>query len=519
MDHYFKDSKEMLSIIYNNTTDIMFLTKVNENNQFIYCSVNMAFVELMRISKKMCLGKRFDEILPGERTKEFLYAFQMVLAKKQKMEFEFQINSDGQNRFIKCTLIPIFDESAGCSYILVVGQDISEWKKKEEELLKLKMQAEESNRLKSTLLSNMNHEVRTPLHGILGLAELMKEDLEFGEHKKMANEISKAGKRLLNTLHSIIELSTLEADKIDVNYTKVDLSEVVQLIFDKFRTDAESKGLYFHLEINCFDLRLHIDRTLFTEILNNLIDNALKFTNTGGIKVIVEKMIKDDNCYALIKIIDTGIGISSQSKEKIFDEFIQESNGFSRSHEGIGLGLTLVKKMTTIMGGEITVESEKHIGSVFSLKFPALSEYLNKESIVSVPSKTKYTNENLPLILMVEDNELNSKLTSTFLKNVCRVEIAQDALTALQKIKEAFYDAILMDINLGSGMNGVDALNEIRKVNYYKDIPIIAMTGYAFKNDKNNLLECGFTHYLSKPFEKIQLINLMNEVFISEIAR
>ena len=513
-----KEGEKMLSLIYNSTSDIMFLLRVDENNKLIYSSVNQRFSEFTGIDKNKCIGKRFEDIFPDNFSRDLIIAFQSSIRLGRNLKTELNITINQKIRYFSSYLVPVLNEKAQCEYVLVIAQDITEWKTREEELVKLKKLAEESNRLKSTLLSNMSHEIRTPLHGILGLAEIMREELIDEDFRKMANDIKKAGKRLLNTLHSIIELSMLEADKRNVNYASIELSEVINDVTEKYMIEAESKELYFKLENLAPGIKLHIDKLLLTEIISHVLDNAVKFTKSGGIKVTVENKIENSGNYAVIKIIDTGIGISKENIPYIFREFMQESEGMGRSHEGMGLGLTLVKKMTDLMNGEIQVESEKDKGSKFILKFPAISESIkvaNNPDLLNSFENVEMFEKSYPVVLMVEDNELNSHLTKVFLKNTCIVDHAADALTALQKVKEKSYDTILMDINLGSGMNGVDAVNEIRKLDNYKNIPIIAMTGYALNCDKENLLERGFTHYLAKPFDKPQLLELMNDIFAS----
>jgi PAS domain S-box-containing protein len=511
-----KKREKMLSLIYNSTSDMMFLLRVDIDNSFIYNSVNQRFAEFIGIPQEKCVGKKFEEIFIYDNSYELMNSFHLILLNKKNNKNELCLIVEKSLRYFSVDLIPILDEYEECEYILCIAQDITGWKMREDELIKVKKQAEESNRLKSALLSNMSHEVRTPLHGILGLAGIMHEELLHDEHKKMADDIGKAGKRLLNTLHSIIELSMLEAEERNVNYAKIGLSEVINDIFEKYKIEAELKGLYLELVNNSPDLKLHIDRLLFIEILSHLLDNAIKFTNCGGIKLLVENIIESSNNFVVIKVIDTGIGISKKNIQNIFSEFIQESEGYGRSHEGMGLGLTLVKKMTKLMNGEINVESEKDRGSTFVLKFPAISDsikYVEDKKSVEIINNSHSFDENYPLVLLVEDNDLNSKLTTVFLKNLYKVEHVSDATSALQKIEEKTYDAILMDINLGEGINGVDAANEIRKNEKYKDVPIIAMTGYALNKDKENFIETGFSHYIAKPFTKKQLIELMNEIY------
>lgn len=513
------ERERILSHIYNNTSDIMFLLKVEARDRFVYDSVNQKFLKFTGVNEKLCIGKKFEEAFPHNISDKLLASFDFVYLNKKSFKTEISISIKGSVRHFDVEVIPLSNDENECQYILVIAQDLTGWKTREEELIKLKRQAEESNRLKTALLANLNHEIRTPLHGILGLAEIMRDELILEEHKKITDDIRKAGKRLLNTLHSIIELSTLEAEQRNVNYAKISISEILSEVFEKYSHDAEAKGLYFQIENKCPQLKLHIDKLLLTEILGHLLDNAIKFTTSGGIKLEVENVIENSESFAIIKIEDTGIGISKENIQNIFNEFRQESEGHGRYFEGMGLGLSLVKKMTSLMNGNVYVESEKNKGSIFTIKFHAAldtARYHEEKKVQQYTNANYAPNENMPRALLVEDNELNSKLTSVFLKNTCHVDYVSDGATAIRKVKEKYYDVILMDINLGGGINGVDAVNVIRKIENYKHIPIVAMTGYALSADKKNFFENGFTHFIAKPFNKHQLLELINEIFALE---
>jgi PAS domain S-box-containing protein len=514
LEENLNDRGKILSLIYDNSSDIMFLVNIDSNNSYSFLSVNNSFADITGIPKVKCIGKRLESVFPSEISNKLIVSFRWTIMNKRPLVSEGPLKLNNEIRFFDSSMFPIFDKSEKCIYILVVAHDFTERKKKEDEFIFAKNLAEESNRLKDALLSNMNHEIRTPLTGILGFAELLEDGLKGTEYSELAYFIRKAGRRLLDTLHSIIELSRLESENIDVYKTTINVDEIINKISEKFKPEAELKGLFYKIEFRTSNINLHIDGSLFTQILNNLLDNAVKFTNTGGIIITVDSLNEEGKNFLVIKVIDTGIGISEKNIKTIFSEFKQESEGWGRSYEGMGLGLTIAKRMTELMGGIISVESKKNNGSVFSLKLPSYVDQPVNTNYEFVPPKQEIPSMNfqLPLVLLVEDNELNSIVTKLYLKDLFIVDHAPDALTSFKMVKEKLYEIILMDINLGDGMNGVDAVKEIRKIAEYSNIPIIALTGYAFKNDRDNLLSCGFTHYIAKPFEKKELINIMNEI-------
>jgi CheY-like chemotaxis protein len=243
------------------------------------------------------------------------------------------------------------------------------------------------------------------------------------------------------------------------------------------------------------------------------VNNAIKYTKSGGVTVELSK--KDQKI--IIKIIDTGIGIAKDKHDIIFEEFRQESEGFSRSFEGTGLGLSITKKFVELMKGKIYVESEQGKGSTFIVELPyetipePINIKLSNEEPVHESMKTITENEKKTSILIVEDYEDNSYYIENIL-NDYKTDSAKDGPDALFRTKEKIYDIILMDINLGKGMDGIAAVKEIRKMDGYKNTPIVALTAYVMNGDKEEFLAAGCTHYLGKPFRRKQLVDIIGTI-------
>ncbi|MDP3444000.1 MAG: response regulator, partial [Ignavibacteria bacterium] len=221
---------------------------------------------------------------------------------------------------------------------------------------------------------------------------------------------------------------------------------------------------------------------------------------------------KNDLDFLVIKVADTGVGIPKEKLDIIWEPFRQASEGFSRNFEGTGLGLSIVKRSSELLGGILNVESEEGKGSVFTISFPI--KIISRSVDVGVQNvelvNPTATNKR---ILYVEDDELSREVVKRFLLKTCEIEIADNASEAIEKVKSQIYDAILMDINLKGSKNGVDLMQEIRKHSNYEKIPIIALTAYASQDDKVKFLSQGFTQYISKPFKKLALIELISSVF------
>ena len=414
------------------------------------------------------------------------------------------------------------------SGVLFSAEDITELKVKEKELIESKEKADESNKLKSTFLANMSHELRTPMIGILGYSDLLISEVENDNHKKMAQAIHDSGQRLIDTLNLILDLSRLEANKHNIDYQIVNLNELVRNVTFHFEAAAGRKKLFLKLSIPSYDVIAKTDPRMLRDVMNNLINNALKFTNEGGVFVTLEVFHRN----FIINIKDTGIGIPKDSIDLIFEEFRQVSEGLGRGFQGTGLGLTICKKYVELLGGQISVKSTPKKGSEFSFQIPLISDghlediYIEMdENNKSFATNTKDEQKSLNIeskenkekkkILVVEDDSTSRDVIYLFLKNLYEVSFAEDGEKALKSIDGKQFDLIIMDINLGSGINGIEVTDTIRKTNGYKTTPIIAATAFAMLGDREKFLTQGFDHYISKPYLKPQLIKLISDVFNS----
>lgn len=412
---------------------------------------------------------------------------------------------------------PIRNSEGKIIHVLIMAENINEQKILEDQLKNALEQAEESNRIKNIFLGNMSHELRTPMVGILGFAQILKDELEDPRNIEMVDLLVKSGKRLLNTLESILDFSQLESKQLEIKLNKLSLREEAIFLAKHFEDQLKEKNLSLQIKHNDNGALIFADEKLFQQILKNIMNNAIKFTYSGGISIETDKTFKNRSTWGIIKITDSGIGISKEKQQLIFEDFRQVSEGRSRSFEGSGLGLTLAKRLVEKMNGFISVESEVGVGSIFSVHLPAVD--LHSKKTDKPPEKIIKNNSSiLPEILLVEDNPMNKEVTTIYLKKVCKVEYACDSQTALELVRKKKFPLILMDINLGGAVNGVDLRKMIKKIDGYEKVPMVALTGYAMKGDKEKLLEEGFTRYLSKPFLKTDLITLVEELIYSKPA-
>ncbi|MBI3125603.1 MAG: PAS domain S-box protein [Ignavibacteriales bacterium] len=419
---------------------------------------------------------------------------------------------DGSAYWETTLISPVKDNEGKTLHLLAVQEDITERKKFEIQLLLAKEKAEEMYRLKSNFLSNMSHELRTPLVGMLGLTELLYNELE-GDNQEFVALINKSSNRLLNTLNTLLNYSKIDAEKVVVNLSRSSILEIIREEVKLFEALANRNGLYIREDFKCRDFSTITDVTMVKEILDNLLNNAIRFTFKGGIVVTADRTDKE----IIISIKDTGIGIPEDKIKIIFEEFRQVSEGRGRNFEGTGLGLTIVKKYVSALKGDIKVESKLEVGSNFIVTIPVnqvLESELPIDGAMRITSESKLPEPEIEKvkILLVEDDEINSFAISQMLKRIGDITEVNNAEDAIRLTNTGHYDIILMDINLRRGKSGVEAANAIRENNIYANTPIVAITAYAMSDDRTEFLSLGFTHYLSKPFSQDQIQKLILEI-------
>ena len=383
------------------------------------------------------------------------------------------------------------------------------------ELIEAKEAAESMSRLKSSFLANMSHELRTPLIAILGFSEILGNEIKNKQLNDMATTITNSGKRLLETLNLILDLSKIEADKIQVHFREVNIADEITGTIKLLKPVADKKKLYLKSEFYNENILLRLDRRLFQSIITNLINNGIKYTINGGVTVSSKIIENNNNSFVEIKVSDTGIGIKKEDQAFVFDEFRQASEGFNRNFEGTGLGLTITKKFVEKMGGTISLESNPASGTTFCVVFPLTTKGFNMYHTftetnppeVIVDKSRKAENEK---VLIIDDDPATRKIVELYLKNQIAAKAVCNIKEALQEANDFEYSLVLMDISLGQGISGVELLKDFREISHYKNIPIIAVTAHAMVGDKEKFLNEGFNDYLSKPFTKVDLMKKIN---------
>jgi len=387
----------------------------------------------------------------------------------------------------------------------------------ENNLRSARSDAEQANQAKSQFLANMSHEIRTPLNGILGFSEMLSISETDNYKVRMLRMIEKAGNQLLQIVNDIFDYSKIEAGKISLEEEDFKLNELIKETVSFFDHTVKEKKLQIIVRTETIaENELFGDLFKLRQILVNIISNAIKFTDKGSIIIIAESKKSDEKIQTQIIIEDTGIGIEKEQLDKIFDEFKQLEYYLTKKIKGTGLGLAITKKLIDLLSGTIIVESEPGVGSRFILSIPFQPKSKIKiEEIMDKPIEKKEDYKKMIKILLAEDNEANQFLIKAITKSKdWDITVVDDGDKAVEEFEKNEFDLVLMDVQMPV-MNGYEATRIIRDIEQREKrnhTPIIALTAYAMKSDKDLCIEAGMDDYISKPFKRQQFLDSIMDV-------
>lgn len=388
----------------------------------------------------------------------------------------------------------------------------------EQNLIKATEEAKKANMVKSQFLANMSHEIRTPLNGILGFSEMLLSQEPDQKKARMLQIIEDSGNQLLQIINDIFDYSRIESGKIQLREDNFKLKDIIKETISYFDQAYKFKDLEVVVNLDGItENDLFGDFFKLKQILINVIDNAIKFTDEGSIFVVAESKIEDKGAQVNIIIEDTGIGIDNDQIEAIFDEFKQLDYYLTKQIKGTGIGLAITKKLLDLLSGIIAVESEPGKGSRFNISIPfktkSRTKVLELEETYKPMQEDEKTQKAVK-ILLAEDNEANQFLIKAITKSKdWDITVVGDGSQAVEEFKQNNFDIILMDVQMPV-MNGYEATKMIRELEAEKGIrtPIIALTAYAMKSDKDLCIEAGMDDYVSKPFKRQQFLEKISEV-------
>lgn len=446
-----------------------------------------------------------------------------VLNKRLEMT---ALHKDGHEFQVEFTISAVQDKN-GNNVFASFLRDITERKQAEENLRQAKERAEISEKVKQLFLANMSHEIRTPMNAILGFARILEESELNKEQKEYVSTIRQSGDNLLVILNDILDFSKIEAGKITLEKAKIDLQGMISSTISMLKHKMESQQVKISYSVDPNIPGAIIgDAVRLNQILLNLVSNAVKFTHKGVIHIIAKREQEDDeNIIVGFSVEDTGIGIPPDKLQSIFESFTQASDNTTRKFGGTGLGLAIVKQLIELQGGHISVQSEPGKGSIFSFSLPFLKNLrATKESKseigISAPSEALLVPDQAK-VLLAEDNAINQLLAiKIFSRWGIDLEVADNGLIVLEKLKTAKYDLVLMDLQMPE-MDGYQTTTHIRStMPELADMPIVAMTAHAIKGEKERCIGLGMNDYISKPFDIKELHDLVvRSINASKAAR
>lgn len=476
---------------------------------------NRASEKLYGHSTTDALGKKMEDlVLPPERHSRMAEEFDRWLEEGKPIPSGEMMKQtrDGQSVAVYSNNL-VTRNRRGEWELYVIDVDLSELKRASEELVKAKEFAEQANRAKSEFLANMSHEIRTPMNGVMGMTNLLLETGLDDEQRDSVQTIMESTRELMRIIDELLDISRIEAGEIRLQPEPFSPRETVEKVVLLFADRAGRNGVDLSMAIHDdVPEKLMGDSGRIRQILINLVGNSLKFTHDGHIQIRMQAERLDDGWNVIADVKDTGIGMSRNLQERIFDKFTQGDTSSTRRYGGAGLGLAITKQLVELMGGKISVTSKEGQGTTFqfNLRLGTVDEKTEKEepSVSSDSSGPCLDAE----ILLVEDNLVNQKVATAMLKKIgCNVTVVPNGARALEQIAKRTFDLIFMDCQMPV-MDGFEATRAIRQmVGPVREIPIVAMTAHALKEDRQRCLDVGMDDYLAKPVHRSKLVAVLEK--------
>ncbi|TDB65239.1 PAS domain S-box protein [Arundinibacter roseus] len=496
-----------------------------ENLQDIYCRMDrQGIITMISPSVLKRTGYTPQEVM-GRPITDFFFDRKLIHKSLIKLRRDKSLRNveatlrvkDGSERQFMFNMLMFTNDKGRPSEVAVLARDITALKRNELELLKAKEQAEHSLKVKEGFLANMSHEIRTPMNGVIGMIDLLINTKLNDEQRDYIQTIKRSSETLLHILNDILDLSKIEAGKMALHEMPLSIQELLEKLVSLFSQTARNKNTTLTYQLAPEVPRYIIaDQTRLLQILSNLTSNALKFTDNGAVKIKVHLLEKQGKKNRIkVEVYDSGIGISEEDQKILFTSFTQVDNSSRKSYGGTGLGLSISRQLCHLMNGDIGVVSSMGEGSMFWFTFETKETSIAPASVVENEEEAYIDNifeTYHPFILLVDDNMVNRKVASEILKKAgCVVETAESGFEALQKVEDVvtaekgMYDIIFMDIQMPD-MDGVETTKKLHEKYATGLPPIVAMTAYSMKEDRERFLNQGMDDYVAKPIRAQHLI-------------
>jgi len=485
--------------------------------------VNRRVSEITGLSHEEIVDRPWVAILPAEQRERILRDWETRDAAELTYREEYQIaHASGARLWVVCHVQPVIDATGRATGCVGSLTDISDIKQAQEQLRRAKEEAEAASRAKSDFLATMSHEIRTPMNGIIGMTGLLLDTDLSADQRDSAQTIRESAESLLAIINDILDLSKMEAGRLDLEIADFALDDLARSVTDIVMPSARAKGLSLRVDIDpSVPARLHGDAGRIRQVMLNLASNAVKFTDRGSVTL---RLVKDafqpaDSAGPIAlrcAVVDTGIGIAANDRARLFEKFTQVDSSIARRFGGTGLGLSIARELVSLMGGTIGVDSTPGLGSTFWFVLP-----LQHARTVELPATRDqrldtrdHDRQPAPLrplrVLVAEDNPTNQKVAVRILERLGhRVDMAASGIEAVEAVKMLPYDIVLMDVQMPD-MDGLQATRAIRQLDGGRaKVPIVAMTANVLGDIVARCRDAGMNGYVAKPFNVRELVAAM----------
>ena len=503
-------NRRLLQTIINNAADVIYIKDLHGN----YILINEAAEKAFGKTSAEVIGKNDTFFVSASEAQMMMEMDKKVIAGGVPKTIEETITlADGKIHIFSTIKSPMFDDFGKITGLFGIARDITERKQMEDSLIEAKEKAEESDNLKTAFLHNISHEIRTPLNAIVGFSGLLSSpEIDAKKRNHFIDIILQSSDQLLLIIADIVDIATIEAGQAKISEKEIELNSLLKLLFDQFLLKANKQNIT--LALNLFlpdtEIRIIADETKLSQVLSNLISNALKFTKQGNVNFGYQ--IKEDEIEFVVE--DTGIGIPAIMHSEIFKRFRQVESTTARQFGGSGLGLSISKAYIEMLGGKIWLDSELGKGSTFYFTIP----YKRAQKTVSSDQPGARLRNEIKLqktLLVAEDEDSNFMLLEELLSglnsNIIRAVNGLEAVEICKSNRQI--DLVLMDIKMPV-MDGYEATKQIRS--FMPVLPIIAQTAYTSEVDRNKALGCGCNDFISKPLRRDALISKVNNLLYQE---
>ncbi len=510
-DEALKTSESKYRSLVENIRDLIFT--ISPDGTITYVSDSME--EILGYSPDYFLGRKLLDIVPETEQRRAQVLLKKGFSGNKVTQYQVSTrHKTGELVWLEVSFSRIWNNEQ-IEGALAIARDITERKRFENELVKAKESAEEANESKSRFLANISHEIRTPMNSIIGFGDLLGDLLSDKTQLEYLGAVKSSSHALLALLNDILDLSKIEAGKMELKYKFIDIYEFINDINQQYIFAAQKKNVKFEVEIDPkLPHMLSIDEVRVRQILINLIGNAIKFTHKGKVVVSIgfDKNNKTGKCIDLVfKVSDTGIGVPEDQFEKIFQSFVQKSGQDNRKYGGTGLGLAITKRLTEMMNGDISIESKLNVGSSFTVHLKKIEYQEHAAShkiLVDNYTDVEFLGQS---ILIVEDNNMNQRLMNKYFQDYnLNIRQAMNGVKAMKILKTFTPSLILMDLQMPE-MDGYETIQEIKKIGRLEDIPVIAFSATMVSDSNREFIDKYFNEFLRKPVIKKDLIHAISK--------